>query len=233
MSFSRRMALRCGLAGIFVAAVPASAAGTTAYPTGPMRLGRRLERGLSDGEAIIVDRHWAVAFNGGGPGILIQGDQISVEVEAPAPLARIAHIEEQRDTSAMFPIELSSDGRIVDAGDVDDSDEMAKAVQLAHSMIAQAGLDVSGHRQHLAAIEAASTQLLDTMPRDLFFPRDTAWTDRRTLMLPGGKKGVIAVRYEAERCAGAPWLARAHRTVTTAVADTSRTSQETWTLSRA
>ncbi|SMQ68955.1 hypothetical protein SAMN06297468_1222 [Altererythrobacter xiamenensis] len=233
MNFSRRMALRCGLAGIFVAAGPAWAAGSTAYPAGPMQLGRRLERGLSDGEAIIVDRHWAVDFNGRGPGILIRGNQISVEVEAPAPLARIAQIEEQRDTSAMFPIELSADGQIVDAGDVDDSDEMAAAVQLAQSMIAHAGLDVSDHRRHLAAIEAAGTQLLDTMPRDLFFPRDTAWTDRRTLALPGGKTGVIAVRYEAERCVGAPWLARANRTVTTAVADTTRISRETWTLSPA
>lgn len=233
MNFSRRTALRCGLASILTAAGPVWAAPPTICPPKPMRLARRLERGLSDGKAVTTEREWLVDFEVDGAGFVIDGKQVSVAVDAPAHLARLAAIEEQRDTSSMFPIALSRSGDIVDVGEVDDSDEMAETMKVALEIIEKAGLKPEDHRRNLAAIQAASAQLLESMPRDLFFPKATDWTNRRSLPLPGGHSGDIAVHYEAEKCPGKPWLERAERVVTTTVSGNSRFSREIWTLAPA
>lgn len=232
MEFSRRSMMRCGLAGLAVAATPVLAAKAAVHPVGPMRLARRLERGLADGNAIVVERVWSIAFKVGGPGLLVSGEQLSVSVEAPEVLARIAQIEEQRDTSAMFPIMLSPSGEILGSGTANDTSDIVEAVELAEMMISRIGGDGADHRRNLAAIQAAGGQLLDSMPRDLFFPKESAWSDQRTLALPGGGTGSIAVRYEALTAYDATWLARAERTVTTTVGETSSSSREIWTLER-
>ena len=198
-----------------------------------MRLVRRLDRELSDGASIVVERGWLTRFARGESGFVVTGEQVSVSVDAPPSLARLAALEEQRDTSTMFPIRLTPTGDILAVGAAESDSAVAEAVRVAQAMLARAGADDASHRRHLAAIQAASMPLLDSMPRDLFFPKAAAWTDRRSLELPGGGSGTIAVRYEARTSKGAPWLGRAERVVTTSVKDNHRTSREIWTLVRA
>lgn len=229
---SRRTALRCGLAGLAVLTLPAQALASAALPTGSMLLRRRLERGLSDGKAITVERHWAVQFTAGARGITVSGEQVAVSVEAPEKLAQLAAIEEQRDTSNMFPILLSDSGEISGVGAIDDRSVVVEAVKVAEALITRAGGTAADHRQHLAAIQAAGAQLLETMPRDLLYPKNDAWEESRELPLPDGGSGEIAVRYQARSSDEAPWLDRAERVVTTRVAESSRTSREVWSLGR-
>ena len=198
-----------------------------------MRLARRVERGLHDGKTIVIEREWLVDFDVREAGIVITGEQVSVAVDAPPKIARLAALEEQRDTSSMFPISLTPGGEILGGGDVSDREHMAATMKAALEMIEQAGLDPEDHRANIAAIQAASGQLLDTMPRDLFFPKAMSWENRRSMELPGGMLGDIAVRYEAERCPGKPWLQRAERVVTTTISGNSRLSREIWTLAPA
>lgn len=86
---------------------PAFAAPTVSLPTGPKRLSRILKLGLFDGGAITVTRRWRVNFAPQGSGIAINGAQVYADVDAPRTLSRLAEIERNRDTNAMFPILLS------------------------------------------------------------------------------------------------------------------------------
>lgn len=222
------------LAGLPLGATQAMARAGIIPPAGPMMLTRLQERSLRDGEAIRVVRSWRVTFETGERGIAIAGNQINVSVEAPAKLAPIAAIEEQRSTADMWPILLGTSGRIIQAGNDVRTDDFATAVQQAEQLIRN---DTPGSTDGVARLELLNrlqnvgASLLEQLPEDLFFPSGQPLFSKRELDLPGGLVGEFEVSYDAQPSSQGQWLGIAERRVTTRIDESEKYSLEKWTLS--
>ncbi|MDP5103275.1 MAG: hypothetical protein NWP98_05060, partial [Erythrobacter sp.] len=216
---------------------PLSAAPTLPLrlPEAALRLERVLERGIGDAAAITVRRSWMVRYQRLGRGIVINGEQIGAEVTAPPHLATLAQIEQQRDTSAMFPLMLAEDGTILSSDLTPPSDvAVTDALQAAEAMIAGQSLPADErerYRLYLAQVHQAGATALDTLPADLLFPTGKPVDMSRSVALPGGLNGQFTLHYSAEPQADAPWLKHAEREVITTVAGLTRRALEVWTLS--
>ena len=203
-------------------------------PDTALRLERVLERGIGEDAAITVRRSWLVRCQRLGRGIVINGEQIAAEVIAPPHLDALARIEQQRDTTAMFPFMLAEDGAILSTGNTPQSDgAVSAALHEAEAMIAHEALP-AGERErfrlYLARLHQAGSTALDTLPADLLFPANMPLDLTEAIALPGGQTGQFTLRYRAEPQADAPWLKRAEREVTTSVAGLTRRALEVWTL---
>lgn len=202
-------------------------------PDGPMRLTRRLERGLRGGASIVVVRDWSVSFRRQGRGIAIVGSQLSASVDAPEKLAPIAKIEETRSTAGMWPILLAGDGRIVAAGKHTEDVDVAAAVREAEAMFARrkSSENVTAERAfYLAQLQQASHALIDQLPADLFFPTGGRWETVQPVELPNGLVGEFELVYTSQRAPGSSWLAFASRRVVTRVGGDQRRSLDEWRL---
>lgn len=214
-------------------AMPARAREKLRLPEGPLTLTRELTRDLRDGKRITVMRQWAVTFQRNARSIKVSGYQTSVRVDAPARLRQLAQIEEERDASGLFPIILSENGTIMMGGRKDDDASLAKAVEVAREMIAgsnRSAPDKAADQQHLATMQRASQPILDTIPKNLFFPQNAPIHDVRPVSLPDGGTGEFELTYSAQAAEGAPWLLRAERRITTRLGADERNSSEVWTL---
>lgn len=205
------------------------------FPDSPLRLERRLERGIGDDAVIMVRRSWDVRCSRQGRGIMVTGAQTDAEVMAPPHLSALALIEQQRDTSAMFPLMLDEAGMILSPGALPgESDAVADALRAAEAMIARQPVPADErerYRVYLAQVHQAGASLLDTLPPDLLFPTGVPEDRSETVALPDGLTGQFTLRYYAEPQADAPWLKRAERRVMTAVSGFTRSASEVWTLS--
>lgn len=230
---SRRIALGGGFAGLIGLAAPGLATTKLHVPREPLRLSRTLIRGLSDGNMIEVRRDWQVAFTPQGSGLAITGHQINVEVSVPERLEPIAAIERNRATDGKFPILIDGSGLIVSAGEAELASDVDRAIEVAQQMAAASGASATQQQQLRAAlsqVQAAGNSLLDRLPRDLFFPRNNGFSDRRPINLPGGRSGVFEVTYAVTSQASSGLLDWAERRVVTRVGDTEQTSSEHWEL---
>lgn len=213
---------------------PVLARASLSVPEAPMRLTRRLERGLKGGESIVVTRQWQIDFARQGRGASITGRQVSAAVFAPEKLTQLARIEETRSTDDMWPILLSENGRIVAAGQYTREKDFAAAVNEAEAMIARRPSSEetkAQQRQYLAQLHRSGGSLLDNLPPDLFFPETDQRETRRPVALPGGLKGEFVMNFTARKAADRHWLAEAERVVTTRIGDDLRRSSDRWTLS--
>ncbi len=202
-------------------------------PTRPMRLTRIIERELRDGERLVVSREWQVVFSRQGRGLSINGEQIGAQVEAPAKLEPLAEIERTRSTEGMFPIMLDSSGMIMAAGDAIEQDDLDAAIRNAQSLILQTSVNANKRAERLAflgQLQNAGGNVLQQMPRDLFFPRGEPVRTLRPLDLPGGATGEFEFTYIAQPAQDAAWLAQAERRIITRIGDDERQSAEVWTL---
>ncbi|MFZ9394639.1 MAG: hypothetical protein ACO25F_01090 [Erythrobacter sp.] len=202
-------------------------------PQAPMRLIRRLVRELNDGNRIVVEREWLVAFAQDADGALISGRQLRADVEAPARVAAIADIERQRVTDGKFPIRLNASGLIIATGNATSEQDVAAAVRAAQEIIARQAASASEAaraNQFLAQLQRAGSTMLDSMPRDLFFPNARTSHELRPVNLPDGSTGEFELTYHAAPAEGAAWLAQAERRVTTRLAGSERHSSETWRM---
>ena len=202
-------------------------------PQGPMILCRRIERPLSDGAIIVVVRRWGISFSRSGRSIMVEGRQMDADVTAPEKLAALARIEKDRNTDGMFPILLSSDGMIIGTGAAGDSGDLAKAVDTATALVNQSdnppeAKDAVLH--YLAALRAAGSSVVETLPPDLFFPRGGDQRDLREISLPNGQLGEIELIRSVQLAPGKTWLNRLERRVVTRVVQSSQESHEIWTL---
>ncbi|MBD2843175.1 hypothetical protein [Erythrobacter rubeus] len=165
----------------------------------------------------------------------IAGRQLSANVEAPAALASLARIEENRSTDAMWPILLSENGLIAAAGTYTQEDDLEAAARQANSIIAKRKESADAkavHRMNIAQLQKAGGALLDTLPPDLFFPAgDEPREMLRTVEMAGGQSGRFLVRYTAKRAPDKAWLSSARRTIITAIGDDERESSESWSMS--
>ena len=224
-----------GLRGLLVAPLQAAPRLPLSLPDMPLRLERRLERGLGDDAIIMVRRSWALQCERQGRGLMVAGEQLAAEVSAPPHLAALARIEQQRDTSAMFPLMLDADGMILSPSTAPGaSDAVADALRAAEAMIARQPVPADErerYRLYLAQVHQAGATLLDTLPPDLLFPIGVPEDRNETVALPDGLTGQFALHYTAEPQADAPWLKRAERRVMTEVSGFTRSASEIWTLS--
>lgn len=206
-----------------------------ALPTGEWRLGRRLSRGLRDGNAITVDRSWQIEFSRQSRGIAIAGRQLAVVVEAPENLAALAKIERERSTQGLFPILLAPDGIIIAAGQNTAQESFDAAVEAAMKLLDEepsTGEPASPHAEYLAKLQLAGTSLLDQLPGDLFYPSTKPFRDARRIALPDGGAGEFEVSWTANVHSGSALLKKARREVVTRIGASERRSSEDWSLER-
>ena len=228
----RRVLAAAGAFALLAGAAPLGAqqreaAGFVA-PTGPMKLTRVLERALGDGNAVVVTRSWRVRFEPRAGGFLVEGEQIAVDVQAPARLAAMAEVVRANPQAGLFPIRLDAAGLIVrdapaDLPPVPGLTEAAREYVADRSAAARAEA-----MRYVLAVQQAGAEMTTRWPQDLFFPT-AARGDERTLPVAGGE-GSLTVRFEGTLDREGERLAAAERRSVTRVGDSTRTSRETWRL---
>ena len=225
-----------GLAAGLAGAARPDAADRFAPPTRTLVLTRTLWRSLQGGEEIMVRRRYAVRFVPGGAGYILTGRQLDAAVDAPPKLAPLAAIERSRSDDAAFPIRLDRAGRIVaPAAAAPGSSDSLAAIAAARALIrdsamtAEAKQEASRQIEQLAAAAAARNGAED-WPADLFSPLGEDWSDRRTIDLPGGGNGAVAVTVRYIRSSPGSLPSAVERTVTTELGGTTRISREVWTI---
>lgn len=231
---TRRRVLGGAIVALVTRASPLVAAGHLNIPGKPMRLVRRLERGMRGGAVITVERAWKISFRPQDAGIAVSGEQISVSVDAPEALAPLARIERSRSTSEMFPIRLTANGSIASIGPYAESTDLAQAVRKAEAEISQRAIPAAAkaqQKQYLAQLQRAAGSFLDQLPRDLFFPAAQPSRTVREVSLPNGLVGEFEVLYEARQTPDHGWLDLAVRRVVTRIGDSERHSREVWSMS--
>lgn len=220
------------LAGL-VAPTRLSASRNVTPPKEPCLLTRRLERGLRDDKAVTVTRVWRVEFATQARGFAVSGEQISVNVDAPARLAAIAEIEENRSTQELFPVLLGPDGAIMAAGENTTQASFEAAVKTAQELLRGGNgqeLGSAALGQYLAQLQRAGSSHLDIWPRDLFYPSIEPYSQTKRIALPGGRNGEFELSWEASAHDGSGLLKQARRQIITRIGLNTRRSSEDWSL---
>ena len=211
------------------------AGGLIAPPAGTMQYTRTIARDLRDGQEIRCTRIFDVEFRRFDHGYMLHGAQRSARVEAPAPLAGLARLEEQRDESGLFPLALDALGRLLShASDLQRMDEVSEALELAVAAIADQPSDrIDGQQRAilLGALHNASQGMTAHMPVDLFAPDTGQRHLTRAIPLPGGEEGVVETVFAGLRNLDTGLLDEATRTIVTRIGEDSRRTVETWALS--
>ncbi len=226
-------AMAGALFGVTAAPAPLWAAKSIRIPAGPMRLIRRLERGMRGGVVLVVEREWQVEFAVRVSGFAISGEQTAAAVDAPSALASLAQIERTRSTAGMFPILLEPDGTIAATGQYTQASDVGAAVKKAEAIIADRAIPGEAktlQMRYLAQLQRATSSLLKQLPGDLFFPSAPPSHAVRPVALPDGLQGEFEVSYEARHAPDRPWLERAERRVVTRIGQSERRSREVWTM---
>ena len=234
----RRAAVRtlAALAVLPLVPAPLRAAGPgpgpVVFPRGGVVLERLLERQLADGARIAVTRSWACSFATLGAGARVEARQVAVQVDAPAALSAFARLEESRDASGIFPLELDRTGAIVgwraDGGSgVGEAVERAIAQIDAHVTQATERQDA---RSFVAGIGETASALVSQIPRDLFFPVPGSRKESRPVELADGLKGSYEVAMTASTQPQSGLLDVCERQIATQVGETRRETREVWRI---
>lgn len=202
-------------------------------PQGPHELCRTLERSLADGATLVVERCWMVRFAPTEAGVLVEGEQSSVAVEAPEALAALAGLEEQRVESGIFPLILDRDGLIIDDGSRMTGQSLAEAGNTAAAIIASIDADAQtaeAMQDFVRQVSQASTEFLGRLPRDLFFPQGDEHSETIEVALPDGLSGQVTIARRAQTRAPSGLIVAAERSIRSRAGQTERVSLEKWTL---
>jgi len=234
--FDRRSLLRLAAGGIALAALPASRAAAAAGfdpPLAPMLYTRQLERELPDGARFAVGRRFAIRFVREAEGFRVEGEQVGVEVDAPAALAEFARLERERRETGLFPLGLDFAGTIRGAGPAADTAKLDDAVREAAARIARGDYPPAERERQRAFVDAvhrSAGAILTELPRDLFAPVDCPRSYRRTVALPGGGIGAVRRTFDAVRDPATGLMREARREVITEIESDRRRTVESWTL---
>ncbi len=200
-------------------------------PDGPMLLSRRLVREMRGGARLVVTREWDVRFAPLGKGYRLDGTQRSVSVDAPAALEPLAEFERVRRGDGKFPILLNTNGGFLGGTSIEDNALLRQAIDKARSMMAAGDKSRDTERNaFLAALRQSAARFVSRWPDDLFFPARLSHVASRELAMPNGANGSIDIAFEAGLALAGNCMDHAKRTITTRVADTARTSIESWKL---
>lgn len=201
-----------------------------------MTLTRKIERGLSDGETIVVEREWQVQFARQGSGAAITGRQSSAKVTAPATLAKLAEIEQARSTDGMFPILLTDRGTLASMGASLVEQDFARAVEEAKRAISARQIATEQKEEqirYLALIQKSAGRLIERMPPDLFFPAVPRVQKVEPVSLGDGRTGEFELIYETKCALDRPWLEHSERLIITRFGSSEQQSREIWTMAPA
>lgn len=201
-----------------------------------MRLTRILTRSLGEFETLEVKRSWLIEFHDLPEGIVVSGEQSAVDVTAPARLAALAELEEQRVEQGVLPLRLDENGLITDEAEPAVGHALDEAVARAKLIIAEQGLAPGREQEivgYLSLMQRSAQSLISRLPRDLLYPQQLDWHEERMLELPGGLRGELSVRFSAQLAAGQSLLRHSSRLVETRIGDSARLSGEEWLLSEA
>ncbi len=225
-----RLALGAALLPLFgsrpVLATPATQQ-LIAPPVGDMIYRRILQRDLPGGAQFRVTRDFAVRFEAFGRGFQLTGQQILAHVEAPANLAQLAALEEQRVELGIFPLLLDSSGRIVDGSDDLPNQQIASALVEVRRRLGETGEEAS---TLVEALHMAGSQLTAELPHDLFAPAEGPREEHQQVTLPWGDVGEVATRFEAICDPQTRLMRSARREVVTRMGSDERRSGELWEL---
>jgi hypothetical protein len=202
-------------------------------PATPMLYTRRLQRELADGKLFIVTRSFAIRFQPVADGFLVTGEQVDVEVDAPASLASFVQLERQRVEQGMFPLTLTATGQIVGLKEVNQAPQLDSAIARVLTNIAEVvrpAADAAQLARFARAIHENALLLLTTLPPDLFAPEREEHRESRTLNLPDGAEGIVTASYRASRASGSGLLQAAEREIVTEVDGHRKRTLESWTL---
>ena len=213
-----------GVRRAFAADVPAK---HIAPPGSDMIYRRTLERQLPGGDVFRTTRDFAVRFEQVGRGFQVSGQQILAHVEAPANLAQLAALEEQRVELGIFPLLLDSAGRIVDGSGDQPNDQIARALDEARRLLGDTGEEAG---ILIEALHAAGSQLTAQLPIDLFSPAEGPREESQLVTLPWGESGEVATRFEAVCDPQTMLMRSARREVVTRLGQDERRSGEQWEL---
>ena len=201
-------------------------------PPGPMLFTRRLVRELPGGAAIVVTRTFRIQFLMGGGGYRVEGAQTSAHVSAPPSLGALAQMEEQRQETGLFPMQLDGNGRIV-AGPGGTPADLTQAVDEAFAWIARHPMTRSGRgaaQEFVIGLQTVASSITTAVPTDLFTGNSNPMERTQDLTMPDGQPGRVSVSYAGTPCQGGGLLGRAQRIVTTEASGSSLRSIEEWTL---
>jgi hypothetical protein len=235
----RRAVLR--LAGMafavpLIPVVPAAALSARLFapPAGPMLYSRRLERELADRAHLVVSRSFAVRFVAEAFGFRVDGEQVEVEVDAPAPLDALARLERERVETGLFPLELDAEGAIRGVPHATASAQLDAAVREVAARIEQwdhTPVERDELRAFVNAVHQGAGELVTQLPRDLFAPVDFPREESRAIALPGGESGQVRTIFAAVRDPATGLMREARREVVTEVSGDVRRTVESWRLS--
>lgn len=205
----------------------ADASGPFAPPSCDMIYRRTMVRQLRDGLSLTGTRDFSVRFSPTDEGYRIDGAQVASRVEAPASLAALARLEEQRVERGVFPLGLNRLGRIVDGRAMPGDLNVTEALEDVRQRFAGNGAEVA---QLLDALSASSASITAYLPLDLFAPALEESEQRQQIALPWGQTGEVRVRFAASRSADTGLMRLATREVVTALEGEERRSAERWEL---
>lgn len=202
-------------------------------PPRPMVYTRLLERTLVGDARIVVERKFAVRFTRAASGYTVEGEQIAVSVETPEQLAALAQMERERVEIGIFPLDLDQRGWIRSGVTTDEEPEIEAAMRYVAEAVAAMDRG-EGERQSMrdfvAAVHHAGSNIVSSLPTDLFAPAVSDRTDRREFNLPVGGQGVVRTHFTARRDPATGLMASARREVVTTIAHDERRTTEVFTL---
>jgi hypothetical protein len=233
-SGTRRAVLRSALGLALFPLVPpraarasAEAAGPIAPPAGEMIYRRTLQRQLPGGAMLATTRDFRVRFSAGPAGYQVEGTQVRARVEAPASLASLARLEEQRVEGGIFPLTLDHHGHILDGAGMTMTEQVSLALEDVRQRFATTGREV---HELLGALTAGSSRFAAYLPHDLFAPAHDDVERRETIILPWGQAGEVRMRFSASRDPDSRLMRLATRDVITTLDGDERRSTERWEL---
>jgi hypothetical protein len=198
----------------------------------PMVLTRTLRRPLPGGITIVTARSYEIRFVPEGTGFRIEGELIGVNIEAPRQFETLMAMERARPDTGMFPMRIDAQGRFVSAGQREQQAFAKEAGERAQALV-PASLPASEARDANAFVGQVTANPIQTAwPEDLFRPVPGKHSNTNVMPLPGGKTGQVSIEIDAQVDASTGLLARLQRSVTTRLGDSTRLTEETWTLAR-
>ena len=234
---SIRLAIASALAATLSTKVSASqidSGSRIAPPTRPMRFCRIVERDLVDGQSFRVSRGFTVEFSRIAEGYLISGRQSDVSVNAPDSLSSFAELEQQRDESGLFPLELNPLGQIQSVNsDRLGEEQIEAAVEQALSAIARLPMPEDEREQarlFVAALHNTGQGITAHMPHDLFAPASLPRRTQQVIALPDGAAGRVETLFDGQLDPQTGLMSAAVREIVTAVDGSERTTREEWSL---
>lgn len=214
-----------------VAPAQASPSGEFQPPAEAMVLTRTLRKHLPGGAEIRTERSYEIWFIPEAGGYRIDGKLVDVLVEAPPGLEALAAIEKARPDDGMFPIRLDSRGSLIFGQQPQPSAAVREASALTLRQVNTLGLGREEAAQSHAFVRQFEKRPGNTAwPEDLFRPAPGKRSESRAIPLPNGDSGQVSVAIEAST-AESGLLSSFARIVTTRMGNSSRVTEEIWTLS--